>query len=125
MDGKDVQVTNAKIRYYLSRNDTAQVYNELQSLQAAFPHSAQISSYAGDVHSALGDSEGALALYRKACELDSTDGYSFYSLANFYKSQGTADASRTELINTLRKTSLDLSTKLHIPTSVVVSNLAQ
>ena len=123
MDGKDVQVTNAKIRYYLSRNDTAQVYNELQSLQAAFPHSAQISSYAGDVHSALGDSEGALALYRNACEVDSTDGYAFYSLANFYKSQGDAEAYRREIINALRKTSLDLDTKLQILKSVVESDL--
>lgn len=121
MDGKDLQVSNAKIRYYLAHNDTAQVYAELQSLQSAFPHSAQISSYAGDVHAALGDKDGALALYRNACEVDSTDGYAFYSLANFYKSQGDSEAYRREIVNALRKTSLDLDTKLQILKSVVES----
>lgn len=119
MDGKDIQVSNSKIRYYLSRNDTARVYEELQSLLTAFPRSAQISSYAGDVHAALGDKAGALDFYRNACEVDSTDGYAFYSLANFYNSQGDTEAYKREIVNALRKTSLDLDTKLQILKSVV------
>lgn len=119
IDGKDVQVSNAKIRYYLARNDTAGVYAELATLLTAFPHSAQISSYAGDVHSALGDKEGALSFYRNACAVDSTDGYAFYSLANFYNSQGDTEAYRREIINALRKNSLDLDTKLQILKSVI------
>lgn len=119
MDGKDLQVSNTKIRYYLTRNDTALIYDELQSLLTAFPHSAQISSYAGDVHTALGDKEGALEFYRNACEVDSTDGYAFYSLANFYNSQGDTEAYKREIVNALKKTSLDLDTKLQILKSVV------
>lgn len=119
IDGKDLQVSNAKIRYYLSRNDTARVYSELQSLLDAFPHSAQVTSYAGDVSSALGDKDGALEYYRKACEVDSTDGYAFYSLANFYNSQGDTRAYKREIVNALKKTSLDLDTKLQILKSVV------
>lgn len=119
IDGKDLQVSNAKIRYYISRNDTVRVRSELQSLLEAFPHSAQITSYAGDVTYALGDKDGALDYYRKACEVDSTDGYAFYSLANYYNSQGDAQAYKREIVNALKKTSLDLDTKLQILKSVV------
>lgn len=121
VDGKDVQITNVKIRYYLSERDTARVYQELKELLRRFPKSSQVASYAGDVHSAIGDKDGALGYYMVACQIDSTDGYAFYSLANYYNSIGDKEAYNEAIKNALMRKSLDLETKLRIFTTYIVN----
>lgn len=120
-EGKDIQVTNLKVNYYLSQRDTASVRAELADLLKAFPRSATVASYAGDVNSALGDKDAALNYYRIACATDSTNGYAYYSLANFYKGIGDEEAYNREILNALTKQSLDVETKLRILGSYIES----
>ncbi|MCM1336770.1 MAG: tetratricopeptide repeat protein [Candidatus Amulumruptor caecigallinarius] len=120
-DGKDLQVTNLKVNYYLQQRDTANVRAELAALLEAFPRSANVASYAGDVNAALGNKDAALNYYRIACATDSTNGYAYYSLANFYRSIGDEQAYNREILNALTKQSLDVETKLRILGSYIES----
>lgn len=113
-EGRDLQITNMKIHYYLQKEDTVKALSELSELLKAFPRSSQVASYAGDVNNVLGKREAALNYYRTACQNDSTNGYAYYALANFYKSIGDTVAYNKEIVNALTKKSLDVETKLKI-----------
>lgn len=118
-EGKDLQLTNFKVNYYFQQKDTTNVLNEVESLINAFPRTAECATYAGDVYMAMGNNDRALYHYRHACELDSTNGYAYYSLAYFYNNTGDSIGYDREVFNALQKGSLDVQTKLQLLKSYI------
>ncbi len=119
VQGKDIQITSFKVNYYFQQRDTANVLNEVAALVNAFPRTVECATYAGDVYMAMGDNDRALKSYKHACELDSTNGYAFYSLAYYYNTIGDSIGYDREVFNALQKGSLDVQTKLQLLKSYI------
>lgn len=113
-EGPSIQLSGSKIQVYMNVNDTAAILAEADRLRQARPGNVDFTVFSGDVYNAFGLPERALDFYNHACELDPTSGYAYYSKANFYKEQGDSAAYDREVLEALKKESLDFDTKFNI-----------
>ena len=118
-EGKSATISNRKVRAYFNLNDTAAIINELHSLIASSPRSAEYNVFAADVYSIFNLPDSALYYYNRACEMDSTNGLAYYSRANFYKVQGDSITYDREVFHALKMESLDLESKLNLLTNYI------
>lgn len=119
IEGKNVPISTRKIRAYFTLRDTTAIENEVSSLLASSPHSAEFNVFAADICSIFNKPDSALYYYDRACELDSTSGLAYYSRANFYKQRGDSVAYDREVFKALKLESLDLQTKLGLLTNYI------
>lgn len=113
-EGPSPQLSSNKINLYLAQSDTSSIIAEADRLYESRPGNVEFAVFAGKVHSLFGDSDKALALFTRACELDPTSGLAFYSRAEYYQSKGDSVGYDREINNALRLQSLDVDTKLTI-----------
>lgn len=118
-EGKNLQVSSRKIRMYFASRDTSAIISELKQLLSSSPTSAEYNVFAGDIYSLFADSDSALYYYSRACEMDSTSGLAYYSMANYYKSMGDSVAYDREVFRALKQDNLDLESKLKLLTSYI------
>lgn len=118
-EGKNLQVSSRKIRMYFASRDTSAIVNELHQLLHSSPTSADYNVFAGDIYSLFADNDSALYYYSRACEMDSTSGLAYYSMANYHKSMGDSVAYDREVFRALKQESLDLESKLKLLTSYI------
>lgn len=118
-EGKNLQVSSRKIRIYFASRDTSAIIDELHQLLYSSPTSAEYNVFAGDVYSLFADSDSALHYYSRACEVDSTSGLAYYSMANYYKNMGDSVAYDREVFRALKQDNLDLESKLKLLTSYI------
>ncbi len=118
-EGKNLQVSSRKIRVYFASRDTSAIIDELHQLLYSSPTSAEYNVFAGDVYSLFADSDSALHYYSRACEVDSTSGLAYYSMANYYKNMGDSVAYDREVFRALKQDNLDLESKLKLLTSYI------
>ena len=114
VEGPSPQLSSNKIQLYLSRGDTTAVISEAERLFDAHPDKSELADFAGKIHAMFGDSDMALALFDRACQLDPTSGLAYYSKAEYYNSRGDSVGFDREVFNALRQPDLDVDTKLSI-----------
>lgn len=114
VEGPSPQLSSNKIQLLLARADTVAVISEAERLFDAHPDNAEFAVFAGKVHAMFGDSDMALALFDRACQLDPTSGLAYYSKAEYYNSRGDSVGFDREVFNALRQPDLDIDTKLSI-----------
>lgn len=110
-EGKDLGLTSHKLRAQLALRDTADALVEINSLLASSPRNAQYKLYAGDIYMAIGQRDTALGFYQDACRIDSTNGYAYYKLAQFYLADGDSIGYQRELEHAILQESLDVEAK--------------
>lgn len=114
VEGPGPQLSSNKIQLYLSRKDTVAAVQEADRLFDSHPGNAEFAVFAGRIHTLIGDSVMALALFDRACELDPTSGVAYYSKAEYYNSRGDSVGFDREVFNALQQPGLDVETKLTI-----------
>ncbi len=114
VEGPSPQLSSNKIQLLLSRGDTTAVISEAERLFDAHPDNAEFAVFAGKVHAMFGDSDMALALFDRACQLDPASGLAYYSKAEYYNSRGDSVGFDREVFNALRQPDLDIDTKLSV-----------
>jgi tetratricopeptide (TPR) repeat protein len=112
--GKDKGLTSQKIRAYALRNDTAAIVREINSMLQAMPSDADAFLYAGSIYNNYGNDSAALANYKHACQIDSTNGRAFVSLANYYRQIGDSVAYDREVFQALQSQNLEFDAKYEI-----------
>lgn len=123
--GKDIGLTSYKIRAYQLKKDTAAIVREIDELTTALPAESEAWIFAGQTYQTVGlDSVKELEFFRRACQLDSTNGQAFIALADYYKNHGDTLAYEREQKQALLCTNLDIDTKIDI-LRPYVSSLAQ
>lgn len=114
VEGPSPQLSSSKIQLYLSRKDTLAAVREADRLLDSHPGNAEFAVFAGRIHTLIGDSAKALALFDRACELDPSSGLAYYSKAEYYNSRGDSAGFDREVFNALQQPGLDVETKLSI-----------
>jgi tetratricopeptide (TPR) repeat protein len=112
--GKDIGLTSQKVRAYALRNDTAAVINEVSELLKDKPNDANAFLYAGSIYENYGRDSDAIYNYKHSCELDSTDGRAYVTLANFYRQRGDSVAYDREVFQALQSSNLEFEAKYEI-----------
>lgn len=118
-EGKNLSITSHKVRALFSLRDTAAIHDELHSLLASSPRSANNRVYAGDLFMALGNRDSAIYYYNRACEVDSASGLAYYKRAGYYQAVGDSAAYDREVFRALQMSNLELDTKLEILTGYI------
>ncbi|MGM9800274.1 MAG: tetratricopeptide repeat protein [Muribaculaceae bacterium] len=106
--------TISKLKAYLTLKDTAEALNQTAQMVRHAGNNARALITAGNVYQALEQPDSTLALYRRACLADSTDGFASYTLASYYLSTGDSLAYDREVFNSLSKNSLEVEIKEEI-----------
>jgi tetratricopeptide (TPR) repeat protein len=109
--GKDIGLTSQKVRAYALRNDTTAIVREVSELLRDKPADATAYLYAGSIYDSFGRDSDALSNYKYACQLDSTNGRAFVSLANFYRERGDSVAYDREVFQALQSSNLEFDAK--------------
>jgi len=118
-EGKSIPLSSKKIQLYYTRQDTASILAEADSLRASSPKNVDYQVFSGDIYSMFKLNDRAKEFYDRACELDPSSGLAYYSRARFYNSLGDSAAFNREVFQALRQKSLDVETKLAILRSYI------
>ena len=118
-EGKDLGLTSHKVRALMALRDTAAVHSEVRALLNSSTGNATNSLYAGDVFMALNLPDSAIAYYNKACEIDPTNGLTYYKRAQFYRERGDSVGFDREVFQAVKQEGLDLDVKLEIFTDYI------
>lgn len=113
-EGKDMGLTSHKLRAQLALRDTADAVAEIQSLLASSPRNVQYKLYAGDIYMAIGQRDSAFEFYDEACRIDSTNGYAYYKLAQYYLADGDSVGYQRELEHAILQESLEVEAKTEL-----------
>lgn len=113
-EGKDMGLTSHKLRALLALRDTSDAVAEINSLLASSPRNVQYKLYAGDIYMAIGKRDSALGFYNEACQIDSTNGYAYYKLAQYYLADGDSVGYQRELEHAILQETLDLDAKTEL-----------
>lgn len=113
-EGKNIPITNQKIKIHFADNDTAKMLEEARSLVASSPGTLEYNVYAGDIFGQFSSRDSALKYYDKAIEIDPTSGLAYYSRANFFRIKNDSVAYDREVFQALKQPDLDIAPKLEI-----------
>lgn len=113
-EGKDIGLSSHKIRAMMALRDTAGTLAEIGKLLESSPRNVQYKLYAGDIYMALNERDKAKDYYVEACRMDSTSGYAYYKLAQYYLAAGDSTSYEREVSNALLQESLDVDAKTQL-----------
>lgn len=113
-EGTSLGITSNKVNSLMALRDTAATLGEVGHLLSTAGTDAASTIYAGDVMMAVGRPDSAIALYNRACQLDSTNGVAYYKRAEFYRERGDSVAFDREVFQAVKQEGLDLEVKLDI-----------
>ncbi len=113
-EGTSLGITSNKVNSLMALRDTAATLGEVEHLLSTAGTDAASTIYAGDVMMAVGRPDSAIALYNRACQLDSTNGVAYYKRAEFYRERGDSVAFDREVFQAVKQEGLDLEVKLDI-----------
>lgn len=117
--GPDAQFTARKSASYIQLGDTAAAKRSVAKLLADAPMNADNYVFAGNFYSTLLQPDSAIIFYDKACAVDSTNGFAFYTRADYYRRQNNPVAFNRETAHALLNTDLDLDVKHDIMVNYV------
>lgn len=118
-EGPSIELSGKKIQLFYMQNDTAAIIAEADRLRQARPRDADFAVYSGDIYSMFGRDDEALRFYDEACALDPSNGYAYYSKAQYFKAKNDSVAYDREVYNALRQESLGVDNKLQILRSYI------
>ncbi len=114
VNGPDFSITGKKMQLHQLENDTAAVINEAMKLYRTNPSEPDYNIFMGQVYTLFQNSDSALNYLKRSIDLDPSNGLSYYSLANFYLSQGDTVGYNREIYQALSHDNLDFNNKMSI-----------
>ncbi len=117
--GPEAQFTARKSASYIQLGDTAAAKRSVAKLLADAPMNADNYVFAGNFYSTLQQPDSAIYFYDKACAVDSTNGFAFYTRADYYRRQNDTAAFNRETAHALLNTDLDIEVKHDIMVNYV------
>ncbi|MCM1164202.1 MAG: tetratricopeptide repeat protein [Muribaculaceae bacterium] len=118
-EGPSVNLSSNKIQIFYNRNDTASILAEVDRLRRLYPTNSEFCVFSGEVYTMFGNPDKALEFYNRACELDPSSGYAYYSKAEYFKNIGDSAGYDREVFVALGRDNLDVNTKLAILRSYI------
>ena len=112
--GVDEQLSSRIVISNLQLGDTAAALQSVHRLLEEAPLIAESYIYAGHVYHTINKPDSAVKFFNKACEVDSTNGYAYYTLAEYYRTLNDSVGFRRETTNALLSADLDVEVKNEI-----------
>lgn len=114
LEGKTVESALSKMQFNLLLGDTAAIFDEASALLKSSPSSIETLTFLGNVNMQFNRPDSALYYFNKAVETDPTNGYAYYSRAEYYNALGDSAAYDREVFQAMRLPDLDFDPKLAI-----------
>jgi tetratricopeptide (TPR) repeat protein len=112
--GTNETFTINKIKLLKQQRKYSDAEGELKKLIDSNPTESRFYSYLAEYYEDINDFQKAKAVYDKMLTLDSNNPMVHLAIANYYKQQGKAEESQTELKTAFASPDLDVYTKLKI-----------
>lgn len=112
--GMNEGISMQKYKLYSSLEHADSALMEIEKLAVKFPMESRYPIILGDLYLEKGQTDKALASYKKAYAIDPTNPYYVVAMANYYEAIGDKDAAETQIRSALENEKLDIETKVGV-----------
>jgi tetratricopeptide (TPR) repeat protein len=112
--GMNEGISMQKYKLYSSLEHADSALMEIEKLTVKFPMESRYPIILGDLYLEKGQTDNALASYKKAYAIDPANPYYVVAMANYYEAIGDKDAAETQIRSALENEKLDIETKVGV-----------
>ena len=114
MEGRSVMLSARKVMAYQAMNDTLGALNEMRSLLATAPRSAEYNIAMANMLHLFGQTDSALVYLNKAQEFEPENGNTYLAKADYYNELGDSANYDQQIYQALISKDLELESKMHV-----------